>query len=78
MLFIFLIEINKQTKKVVWNPWIEKAKMMSDFDDDEYKQMVCVESGYVSNRFVLFSKSKLNFSQELSIQSDSLDINMEK
>ncbi|KAI2792385.1 hypothetical protein POX_b02422 [Penicillium oxalicum] len=34
---------------VVWNPWVEKAKGMSDFGPDEaYKNMVCVESGSVS------------------------------
>jgi glucose-6-phosphate 1-epimerase len=32
---------------VVWNPWIEKSKRMPDFGDDEYLQMVCVESGNV-------------------------------
>jgi len=35
---------------VLWNPWIEKAQAMSDFNDDGYKHMVCVESGFVSNR----------------------------
>jgi glucose-6-phosphate 1-epimerase len=29
---------------VVWNPWIEKARAMPDFGDDEWPQMVCVES----------------------------------
>ena len=29
---------------VVWNPWIEKARRMSDFGDDEYTAMLCVES----------------------------------
>ena len=29
---------------VVWNPWIEKAKRMPDFGDDEYPQMLCVET----------------------------------
>lgn len=28
---------------VVWNPWIEKARAMTDFDDDEYTRMLCVE-----------------------------------
>lgn len=32
---------------VVWNPWIEKSRRMADFGDDEYLQMICVESGNV-------------------------------
>lgn len=32
---------------VVWNPWVEKAKEMADFDDDGYKEMICVEPGKV-------------------------------
>ncbi|KAL2013344.1 hypothetical protein VTN00DRAFT_869 [Thermoascus crustaceus] len=34
---------------VVWNPWIDKAKGMSDFAPDEaYKNMICVEAGSVA------------------------------
>jgi len=29
---------------VVWNPWIEKAHRLADFGDDEYPQMLCVET----------------------------------
>jgi D-hexose-6-phosphate mutarotase len=29
---------------VVWNPWIEKAKALPDFGDDEWTEMVCVET----------------------------------
>jgi len=29
---------------VVWNPWIEKARRLQDFGDDEYLDMVCVET----------------------------------
>jgi D-hexose-6-phosphate mutarotase len=32
---------------VVWNPWIAKAQQMADFGDEEYRRMVCVESGNV-------------------------------
>ncbi|MEO5714373.1 MAG: D-hexose-6-phosphate mutarotase [Luteolibacter sp.] len=32
---------------IVWNPWIETARVMADLGDDEYLQMVCVESGNV-------------------------------
>jgi D-hexose-6-phosphate mutarotase len=28
---------------VVWNPWIDKARAMADFGDDEYTRMLCVE-----------------------------------
>lgn len=37
----------------VWNPWTEKAKGMSDFGDEEYKGMVCVEPGAVKSWQVL-------------------------
>ena len=39
---------------VVWNPWIAKAQQMADFGSEEYRNMICVESGNVaSNKIVL-------------------------
>ncbi|KAJ3205664.1 hypothetical protein HDU82_005044 [Entophlyctis luteolus] len=38
---------------VVWNPWIEKAAGMSDFDDAGYKKMICVEVGQIGVPVVL-------------------------
>ena len=39
---------------VVWNPWIAKAQQMADFGNDEYRRMICVESGNVAgNRLTL-------------------------
>ncbi|OLY83757.1 putative glucose-6-phosphate 1-epimerase [Smittium mucronatum] len=38
---------------VVWNPWIELAKGMSDFGDTEYQEMLCVEAGSVDSPVVL-------------------------
>ena len=29
---------------VVWNPWEAKARALHDFGDDEYREMVCVET----------------------------------
>lgn len=42
------VEKSGSNSTVVWNPWIEKSKRMADFGDDEYLQMVCVESGNVA------------------------------
>lgn len=48
------IEKSGSASTVVWNPWTAKARQMPDFGDDEYKKMVCVESGNVAkNRIVL-------------------------
>uniref|UniRef100_T1J3U6 glucose-6-phosphate 1-epimerase n=1 Tax=Strigamia maritima TaxID=126957 RepID=T1J3U6_STRMM len=33
---------------VIWNPWVERAREIADFGDDEYPNMVCVEAGRVS------------------------------
>jgi D-hexose-6-phosphate mutarotase len=41
------IEKSGSSSTVVWNPWVTKAKAMTDFGDDEFKRMVCVESGNV-------------------------------
>jgi glucose-6-phosphate 1-epimerase len=43
-----LVEKEGSSSTVVWNPWIEKSKAMQDFGDEEYQQMVCVESGNVA------------------------------
>ncbi len=34
---------------VIWNPWINKAKAMADFGDDEWPGMVCVETCNVAD-----------------------------
>ena len=46
--FFFTCLLTSTYYTVVWNPWIEKAKAMSDFQDDGYLNMVCVEVGTVA------------------------------
>lgn len=40
------IRIHKENSRntVVWNPWIDKAKAMPDFGDEEWPGMICVET----------------------------------
>ena len=39
-------KVNSNTT-VVWNPWTEQAAVMSDFGNDEWQQMVCIEGSNV-------------------------------
>lgn len=38
---------------VVWNPWSERAKRMEDLGDEEYRRMVCVETGNMKSAVTL-------------------------
>lgn len=41
------IEKEHSRSTVVWNPWREKAKTIADFGPEDYRHMLCVESGNV-------------------------------
>ena len=46
------VEMSGHDSVVVWNPWQQGAHDMSDFDNDGYKKMLCVEAA-VTNGFKL-------------------------
>ncbi|KAL5004646.1 hypothetical protein ScPMuIL_018102 [Solemya velum] len=52
---------------VLWNPWTEKAKAMSDFGDEEYKNMICVEAGNVSQPIKIDPGQQIEFTQSIQI-----------
>jgi glucose-6-phosphate 1-epimerase len=52
---------------VVWNPWIENAKKMADFGDDQYTEMVCVEAGCVAAPVEVGPGEQYKSSQKLKI-----------
>jgi D-hexose-6-phosphate mutarotase len=52
------VEKISSASTVIWNPWADKAKEMSDFDDEEYKQMVCVEAGNVGQNKINLAPGK--------------------
>ncbi len=41
------IEKTGMVDAVVWNPWIDKSKRLEDFGDEDYRKMVCVETGNI-------------------------------
>lgn len=51
---VIRVEKSGSFSTVVWNPWIAKSRAMPDFGDEEFKQMICVESGNVGqNKIIL-------------------------
>ncbi|XP_054714433.1 uncharacterized protein LOC129224059 [Uloborus diversus] len=53
---------------VLWNPYAENAKTMSDFGNEEWQKMVCVEAGAVSSPVVLEPMKSYAAHQILTIQ----------
>lgn len=53
---------------VVWNPWQEKARDIPDFGDDEFPNMICVESGHVSSPVILLPGTAFEASQILQVE----------
>jgi len=47
-----VIEKSGSASTIVWNPWVEKARAMADFADDEWRSMVCVETANVGSSAV--------------------------
>lgn len=41
------LRIENSTSAVVWNPWIEKSKRLSQFSPDAWRDMVCIETANV-------------------------------
>ena len=47
------IEKSGSGSTVIWNPWIEKSKGMSDMEADGWKHMLCVETANAADNAVL-------------------------
>lgn len=47
-----IVEALGSRSAVVWNPWIEKSKRLSDFAADAYQEMLCIETANVMDDVV--------------------------
>jgi D-hexose-6-phosphate mutarotase len=54
---------------VVWNPWIAKSKRMPDFGDNEYRHMVCVESGNIAEHAITLAPGECS---RMTVEIDSV------
>lgn len=45
------VRIAKENSRttVAWNPWAEKARLLSDLEDDEWVRMICIEPSNVAD-----------------------------
>jgi glucose-6-phosphate 1-epimerase len=48
-----IIDKTNSATTVIWNPWVDKARSMSDFGDDEWPSMLCVEAANAGARRIL-------------------------
>lgn len=52
---------------VLWNPWIEKTKKMSDMPEDGYKKFVCVEHGTIIEKEHLAPQKTWKAAQTITV-----------
>lgn len=41
------LSVSGSQSAVVWNPWVEKSQRLSQFPDDAWQQMICIETARV-------------------------------
>jgi glucose-6-phosphate 1-epimerase len=56
---------------VVWNPWVQKARAMTDFGDDEWPGMLCIETANVGDSAVtLRPDDRHTMTAEISVEAE--------
>jgi glucose-6-phosphate 1-epimerase len=58
---------------VVWNPWVEKSKRLSQFGDSSFRQMLCVESANTGNDSIALQPGERHI-QVLDVMSQALPL----
>jgi glucose-6-phosphate 1-epimerase len=56
---------------VVWNPWVQKARALSDLGDDEWPQMICLETSNVSDFGVVLAPGQQHTMKAIVRVADS-------
>ena len=56
---------------VLWNPWVEGARAFDDMDDDEWREMLCLEAAVVATPVTLAPGARWLGAQRLEIVHES-------
>ncbi|UIZ29727.1 hypothetical protein KXD40_003054 [Peronospora effusa] len=59
--------LKTETDFVVWNPWVNRAEAMQDFNNEEYINMVAVEPGRVSEMQPLLAGKTYTLKQSIAV-----------
>ena len=46
------LESEGSNSAIVWNPWIDKSKRLSNFADDDYLRMLCIETANAEQDYI--------------------------
>lgn len=65
------IETQGSRSAVLWNPWIAKAQRLSQFADDAWQRMVCIETANVMDDMVVL-EPQASHTLSLSIAAEPL------
>jgi len=57
---VIRLETSGSRSTVIWNPWVEKSKRLSDFDNIEYQQMLCIETANALQDFVSLAAGEMS------------------
>ncbi|MBL4827877.1 MAG: D-hexose-6-phosphate mutarotase [Spongiibacteraceae bacterium] len=66
------IENKGSNSAVVWNPWKDKAKRLSQFDDHDYQNMLCIETANIDDDHVVLPSGKTH-QLEVQIRQSSMN-----
>lgn len=61
---VLSVESSGSDSAVIWNPWTEKSRRLSQFADDAYRDMLCIETANAATDFIRLPPSQQH---ELSV-----------
>lgn len=64
-----IIEKEGSADTVVWNPWVERSKAITDLDSNSFYDFLCIEAANILNPIVINPQQKHVISQKITVES---------